>query len=290
MLIDPRQATSVSGGSVVAGGKGDSNRWLAELEREFLTANAPIFESRGDAAPARSKTNAFANAGETGSHPEPGTPGASEGKPALPSSKNHRPSRRESAPQDSSNALLRRGAATDHSPANVAEPGTLPATAALSSCKSEAEVRALASGSPLPSGLADSTPSIADCPVDVVDVPAMTPAFTRTSPAGWQHLGERGEPLPELGGGSSAALEVAPRYARQLMTLTSDELAVATIRDASITPDGSWAVACSVSLQLQACGFAVQRVFVNGQRFDNTPTGVSTASKRIHDPFQDDLA
>jgi hypothetical protein len=290
MLIDPRQATSVSGGSVVVGDKGDSNRWLAELEREFLTANAPILESRGDAAPARSKTDTFASAGETGSRQDPGTPGAPEGEPALSFSKNARPCRRESAPQEISNAVLQREAATDHSRANVAKPGTLPATAALSLCKSEAEVRALASGSPLPSSLADSTPSMADCPVDAVDVPAMTPAFTRTSPAGWQHLGERGETLPELGGGSSAALEPAPRYARQLMTLTSDELGVATIRDANIGSDGSWAVACSVSLQLRASGFAVQRVFVNGQRFDNTPTGVSTASKRIHDPFQDDLA
>lgn len=231
----------------------DSQRWLAELEREFLQATASAPPASREHAAGRSPESSTTRRDTPAATHAPVDGPATRGRgDAVP---DRADTRRESADMPVT------AEATATMPA--ATPATSPAT-----------------------GLADARlamPSVASTPADA---PAATIALSPTSVAD-RALGLRTRPDDPAGTSSRAP---APRYARQLMSLTEGEHASATIRDASLSPADSGRVAHNVSLQLQAAGLGVHRIFINGQRFDSTPTGVAARPDRLPPLFQDDDA
>ena len=82
---------------------------------------------------------------------------------------------------------------------------------------------------------------------------------------------------------SASVLAETPRYARQFMqlSLADPTQAQASVRDASLSAAGEAAVAHAVTAQLRSDGVAVQRVFVNGRRFDADTLSAANAAPRI---------
>jgi len=77
-------------------------------------------------------------------------------------------------------------------------------------------------------------------------------------------------PQADDGGTAGEAAGAPPRYARQFMqlSLTEPERAQASLRDASLSAADAAAVARGVAAQLRSDGVVLQRVFINGRRFD----------------------
>ncbi|MBW8760144.1 MAG: hypothetical protein JF586_21335, partial [Burkholderiales bacterium] len=235
----------------------DAQRWRAELEREFLQAN----DAAQDAPAGRDRSRPSAHAA------------AHAGAPAST-----------------------HGRADGHAGAGLRQDGTDGADSrrmrAGDGWGSSATASPHAVEAPLPSdaipaaGVADAgraMPAPARAPADPLPPPVtLSPTLAAGRASGLRR--------PAGESATAASHSPAPRYARQLMSLTEGAHASATIRDARLSAAESEKVAHSVSLQLQAAGFGVQRIFINGQRFDSTPTGVAPRAVRLPPLFQDDDA
>lgn len=246
----------------------DAQRWLAELEREFLQAGETAQQASDDGqaprAPAQAAPRADASTGARSSA--------------------YRAS-------DDAHAHAPRGASAHghvHAGAHTAiacTPGP---------CAADADTQASAvDTTPAIANAGTSTPDAGGAPISpaslLADAASPEPVASPPTLGADRALGLRGQD-GEPAVASGRPLAPAPRYARQLMSLTEGEHASVTIRDASLLAAQSESVARSVSLQLQAAGFGVQRIFINGQRFDSTPTGVAPRPDRLQPLFQDDDA
>jgi hypothetical protein len=254
MLVENHSGTPDPAAARDKPSRNDSQRWLAELEREFLQATA--------AAPPASHGHAAARSS-----------GPSSSRDASP---------------DAMHASASDGAAHARGSA-VADPTDRPREFAATSAQTiaaeaTAAVPAAATGPAI--ALADGRPMSLPSTATPTDEPLPAIALPPSSAAD-RALGLRARPDAPAGAASRAP---APRYARQLMSLTEGEHASATIRDASLSAADSAKVAHSVSLQLQAAGLGVHRIFINGQRFDSTPSGVAPRPDRLPPLFQDDDA
>lgn len=94
--------------------------------------------------------------------------------------------------------------------------------------------------------------------------------------------GGRGGEAPAPGvssapGKQSPLASAPPRYAKQFMQLSLADpgQAQASVRDASLSGAAAAAVARDVAGQLRSEGVALQRVFVNGRRFDADALGAA---------------
>jgi hypothetical protein len=68
-----------------------------------------------------------------------------------------------------------------------------------------------------------------------------------------------------------------PRYARQLMQVSLTEAPQVNLRDATLDAVASQAVALSIASELRQQGLALQRIFINGRRYDGAAlTGRTT--------------
>ncbi len=65
------------------------------------------------------------------------------------------------------------------------------------------------------------------------------------------------------------------------LSLADPAQAQASVRDASLSAAGEAAVAHAVAAQLRSDGVVVQRVFVNGRRFDADTLKAADAAPRI---------
>ena len=254
--LGPPEATATRSGSA----QNDSQRWLAALEREFLQANAPGPQASTAGAQPRSP----ASSGQP-SHAEEGAtkPGSGHddgvahhgGHPIA-----HRPSTRlEALCSGGADAIVAAQASTGVPPS--ARPGP-----AAANTEDPGSTAVLQGPAPTPTSAA---PALA--------LDARRPTCRPGTP---------GEPA-DTSTGSPAS---APRYARQLLSITDGEHASARIRDASLSPADARNVALDVSLQLHAANFGVRRIYINGQRFDSTPFGVAAQPARPQPLIQDDDA
>jgi hypothetical protein len=93
-------------------------------------------------------------------------------------------------------------------------------------------------------------------------------------------IGTRTQPV--MAHGAPARGETAappPRYARQFMQLALGDSPEASVRDAALDDAAGAAVAHAVASRLRGDGIALQRVFVNGRRFDFDPAATPAATQ-----------
>lgn len=260
MLIESSSGAPDSPASRHKAARGDAQRWLAELEREFLQAGESSAQDsqNGDAHPRSSDPAMRGDAPMSAL--EPADSAATTGH-----------SRDPQGAADPTRATGR--------PAS--EPSdTAPSTAAETARTGTPDSNLDAT----PPDAGDTSPGVFQ--EDLARPEPIAPMLPAASDAAPGLHAPDGEPCAAPG----QRFAPAPRYARQLMSLTDGAHASATIRDASLSAADTQNVAHSVSLQLQAAGFGVQRIFINGQRFDTTPTGSVVRPGRLHPPFQDDNA
>lgn len=231
--------------------RNDSQRWLAELEREFLQANdsAPHASVDGDGGRSSAQTATRDRGPDAARTPASGGADSGFGEGGRDC------------------ADPRHAAASGSATLSATTVDTANATA-TSPAADIADARL-------------AMPPSAQLPAD----PPPQPIALSPSIAAERALGPRGHDGDPAAAASRAP---APRYARQLMSLTEGEHASAAIRDASLSPAESVKVAHNVSIQLHAAGFGVQRIFINGQRFDSTSTGIAPRIDRLQPLFQDD--
>ena|GEM_PF-7111984 len=253
MLIENNRGAPESPTTRGKPSNGDSQRWLAELEREFLQATETTLQDVG-----RSTSGSTADSSAPAARTAAGQGGAPD----------------RAADDDRRAAAVRApllAAAQGPTPIAAGDAAAIAAPAALAVPAPDRRQEEPCIDSTAGMRVGDTAPESVALP------PSITAGRQPGPGAAAEPAGTPGRPFA-----------AAPRYARRLMSLTEGEHTSATIRDASLSPADSEGVARSVSLQLQAAGLGVQRVFINGQRFDSTPTGVVPRPGRLQPLFQDD--
>lgn len=202
------------------------------------------------------------------------------------------PRREGSEGRDDTPRGARPPAAQDEGQLAAATPVAAPPASAWSALSAGRAVLASAAPMPPPGGpyadvamvAARGTEAFAD------DDGAGTSDTTRTTTlsdgAGGAAAARARSLAPDAQGLSQASASVVaepPRYARQFMqlSLADPAQAQASVRDASLSAAGEAAVAHAVAAQLRSDGVVVQRVFVNGRRFDADTLKAADAAPRI---------
>jgi len=154
--------------------------------------------------------------------------------------------------------------------ASIPAPTTTPAPAWGGLSVAQAVWAPAAPVPPLQGPYADIAP--APSPADATAGEGVGAAHAAALPGG---AGSRGceAPRPDVSsaaGSRSPLAAAAPRYAKQFMQLSLADPAQAqvSVRDASLSSAAAAAVARDVAGQLRSEGVTLQRVFVNGRRFD----------------------
>jgi hypothetical protein len=294
MLIEqtggPPDAGAGAGRSPPA--KNESQRWLAQLEREFLQANESLAQQHTQQDGA--KGGETTGRGHRVVHRGPGQQSDSAGEG---SSSTGLSTPAQANPQAAAHAHSPPAASADAA-ARHAENSLVQARSAAASPASQASITS-AAGLVLPAGAlpvarlglgAATSQPLAPPPLSLASASSQLDAqpLQAIAPASLESIAPQGRESAAVADRRPSG--PAPNYAKQLMSLTEGEHPAATIRDAALRPADFESVAHSVSLQLQASGFAVQRIFINGQRFDITPAGTASVPRRHSQPFQDDDA
>ncbi len=246
MKIDANLVGARLGVGAQEPGSQRGDRWLAQLEKACLGPwNADSSASRDDG-----ESHAPASGGKT---PTPSPHDAADGARVAVSAT--------SSAAGPAHGAVSTAAWTGLSATLVV---ATPATAASAIAQQAGQAPALASSRPAAAGdeavAPDNEATITVAPAPVA---AIGPNSSRTR--------SLAQATPTEDAGATAA--GPPRYARQFMQLSLSESgqAQASVRDASLSTEDAAAVAQGVAAQLRSDGVVLQRVFVNGRRFDLHP-------------------
>lgn len=245
MKIDANLVGARLGVGAQEPGSQRGDRWLAQLEKACLGPwNADSSASRDDG-----ELHAPASGGKM---PTPSPHDAADGARVAASAT--------SSAAGPAHGAVSTAAWTGLSATRVA---ATPATAASAIAQQAGQAPALASSRPASTGTEAIAPDN-EATITVAPAPA---AAIGPAPARARSLAQA---TSTEDAGAAAA---PPRYARQFMQLSLSESgqAQASVRDASLSLEDAAAVAQGVAAQLRSDGVVLQRVFVNGRRFDLHP-------------------